>query len=181
MTRQIILRSENKEDAAEKDHDDRDNDVTVNKLCGDAEEDNVKKTGSSEVSVTKGKPAKNKGKLIMDATVADQMIAYPTDLGLLSRSREESERLIDALCKKLAIKDKPRTYRRIARKEYLNLAKKKNKSKKEIREGIGKQLRYLNRNLKSIDKLLDQTGGMNFPLEHRDQRIYLVIQHIYSQ
>ena len=43
MTRQIILRSENKEDAAEKDHDDRDNDVTVNKLCGDAEEDNVKK------------------------------------------------------------------------------------------------------------------------------------------
>ena len=99
MTRQIILRSENKEDAAEKDHDDRDNDVTVNKLCGDAEEDNVKKTGSSEVSVTKGKPAKNKGKLIMDATVADQMIAYPTDLGLLSRSREESERLIDALWK----------------------------------------------------------------------------------
>ncbi|MFZ2801056.1 MAG: IS5 family transposase [Syntrophorhabdus sp.] len=181
MTRQIILRSENKEDAAEKDHDDRDNDVTVNKLCGDAEEDNVKKTGSSEVSVTKGKPAKNKGKLIMDATVADQMIAYPTDLGLLSRSREESERLIDALCKKLAIKDKPRTYRRIARKEYLNLAKKKNKSKKEIREGIGKQLRYLNRNLKSIDKLLDKTGGTRFPLGHRDQRIYWVIQHIYSQ
>lgn len=49
--------------------------------------------------MTKGKPAKNKGNLIMDATVADQMIAYPTDLGLLSRSREESERLIDALWK----------------------------------------------------------------------------------
>ncbi|MBK7480480.1 MAG: hypothetical protein IPI69_12705 [Bacteroidales bacterium] len=179
MTRQIILRSENKEDAAEKDHDDRDNDVTVNKLCGDAEEDNVKKTGSSEVSVTKGKPAKNKGKLIMDATVADQMIAYPTDLGLLSRSREESERLIDALCKKLAIKDKPRTYRRIARKEYLNLAK-KTKSKRKSRRNW-KKLRYLNRNLKSIDKLLDKTGGTRFPLGHRDQRIYWVIQHIYSQ
>jgi len=79
------------------------------------------------------KPEKNKGKLIMDATVADQMIAHPTDLGLLSRSREESERLIDELCKKLDVKDRPRTYRRLARKQYLNLARKKNKSKKEIR------------------------------------------------
>ena len=117
----------------------------------------------------------------MDATVADQMISYPTDFGLLARSREESERLIDKLCKELSIKNKPRTYRRIARKEYLNLAKKKNKSKKEIRKGIGKQLRYLSRNLKSIEKLLDSTADVSFPLEHRDRRIYWVIQHIYSQ
>ena len=117
----------------------------------------------------------------MDATVADQMIAYPTDLGLLARSREESERLIDELCKKLDIKHKPRTYRRLARKLYLNVAKKKNKSKKEIHKGIGQQLRYLRRNLKNIDKLLDTTEGMSFPLEHRDQRIYWVIQHIYEQ
>jgi hypothetical protein len=173
MTRQIILRSEKKEDAAEKDLNDSENDMTRNKLDSDIEEDNIK--GTEE------KPATNKGKLIMDATVADQMIAYPTDLGLLSRSREESERLIDELCKELDIKNKPRTYRRKARKEYLNLAKKKNKSKKEIRKGIGKQLRYLSRNLKSIDNLLDNTGSMRFPLEHRDQRIYWVIQHIYSQ
>ena len=38
---------------------------------------------------------KNKGKLKLDATVTDQMIVYPTDLGLLNRSREELERLID--------------------------------------------------------------------------------------
>jgi len=59
------------------------------------------------------------------------MIAYPTDLGLLARSREDSERLIDELCVELNIRDKPRTYRRKARKEYLNLAKRKNKSKKK--------------------------------------------------
>jgi len=105
----------------------------------------------------------------------------PTDLGLLSRSREESERLIDELCKELDIKDKPRTYRCLARKQYLNLAKKKNKSKKEIRKGIGQQLRYLRRNLKTIDNLLDTAEGMSFPLDHRDQRIYWVIQHIYEQ
>ena len=73
-----------------------------------------------------GKVAKPKGTLIVDATVADQMIVYPTDLGLLSRSREESERLIDELCKALEIGEKPRTYRRKARKQYLLLAKKKN-------------------------------------------------------
>lgn len=181
MTRQIILRSENKEDAAEEDLNDSGNDMTMNKLGGSIKEDNIKGNEGSEGTGTEEKPPKNKGKLIMDATVADQMIAYPTDLGLLSRSREESERLIDGLCKELNIKNKPRTYRRIARKEYLNLAKNKNKSKKEIRKGIGQQLRYLNRNLKNIDRLLDRSGNMSFPLEHRDQRIYWVIQHIYEQ
>src|SRR4030043_1161621 len=156
MTRQIILRSEKKEDAAEKDLNDPDDDMTINKLDRGTEEGDLNENKGSKEKATEEKPVKNKGKLIMDATVADQMLAYLTDLGLLSRSREESERLIDELCKKLDIKHKPRTYRRLARKQYLNLAKKKNKSKKEIRKGIGQQLRYLSRNLKSIDKLLDR-------------------------
>jgi hypothetical protein len=182
MTRQIILRSENKGDAAEGDLNDSGNDMTMNKLDSDNEENIIKGNEGSEVKGSEEKQAKNKGKLIMDATVADQMISYPTDLGLLSRSREESERLIDELCKILVITNKPRTYRRLARKQYLNLAKKKNKSKKEIRKGIGQQLRYLSRNLKNIDKLLDRTREVvGFPLEHRDQRIYWVIQHIYEQ
>jgi IS5 family transposase len=46
---------------------------------------------------------------------------------------------------------------------------------------IGQQLRYFRRNLKSIDKILDTSEGMNFPLENRDQRIYWVIQHKYDQ
>jgi IS5 family transposase len=181
MTRQIILRSEKKEEAAKKDLNDSGNDMTINKLNRGIEEVDLKGNEGSKETEAEEKPVKNKGKLIMDATVADQMISYPTDLGLLSRSREESERLIDELCKKLGIKDKPRTYRRLARKQYLNLARKKNKSKKEIRKGVGQQLRYLRRNLKTIDKLLDTVEGMSFPLEHRDQRIYWVIQHIYEQ
>ena len=186
MTRQIILRSEGKEDAAKKDLDDHSNDITTSKLDSGEEEVSLPtKQGSNEVgskeTVTEQKPKGNKGKLIVDATVADQMIAYPTDLGLLSRSREESERLIDGLCKALVINDKPRTYRRLARKQYLNVAKKKNKSKNEIPKAIGQQLRYLRRNLKSIDKLLDKAPGMSFPLAHRDQRIFWTIQHLYHQ
>src|SRR4030042_405024 len=72
--------------------------------------------------------------------------------------------------------EKPRTYRRLARKQYLNVAKKKNKSKSELRKAIGQQLRYLRRNLKSINGLLDQRPEMSFPLETRDQRIFWVIQ-----
>jgi IS5 family transposase len=106
------------------------------------------------------------------------MIAYPTDLGLLARSREESERLIDALCKKLIVTEKTKTYRRLARKQYLNVAKKKNKTRKELRKAIGQQLRYLKRNLRSINELLDKAPQMSFPLKSRDQKIFWVVQHI---
>lgn len=124
---------------------------------------------------------KAKGKLKLDATVADQMIKYPTDLDLLNDSREESERIIDVLCEMLEVEKKPRTYRRKARQNYLGLAKKKKKSTKEIRKVIGKQLNYLNRNLKSIHTLLDKFESIAFPLSHRDQQIFFVIQHIYAQ
>ncbi len=125
--------------------------------------------------------AENKGKLLLDATVADQMIVYPTDFGLVAKSRQESERLIDVICEKLDIEQKPRTYRRNARKAYLDLAKKKHKTKKEIRKGIGKQLRFLRRNIKSIHCLLDKAENQPFPLDARDQKIFFVIQHILDQ
>jgi len=126
-------------------------------------------------------PPENKGKLLLDATVADQMIVYPTDFGLVANSRQESERLIDVICEKLNITQKPRTYRRNARKAYLDLAKKKHKTKKEIRKGIGKQLRFLRRNIKSINGLLDKAETQPFPLDTRDQKIFFVIQHILDQ
>jgi len=185
MSRQIILRSEGKDDAAKKDLDDHSNDITSRKFDSSndvslsAKQDPIK-IESKEI-VPEQKPKENKGILIVDATVADQMIVYPTDLGLLSKSREESERIIDELCKVLDINNKPRTYRRLARKKYLNVAKKKSKSKNEIHKAIGQQLRYLRRNLNSIDKILDTAPGMSFPLEYRDQRIYWVIQNIYDQ
>ena len=123
---------------------------------------------------------KNQGKLLLDATVADQMIVFPTDFGLISNSRQESERIIDIICDALNI-EKPRTYRRNARKAYLDLAKKKRKTKKEIRKGIGKQLHFLRRNIKTIHRLLDKAEKYPFPLDTRDQKIFFVIQHIFDQ
>jgi hypothetical protein len=60
-----------------------------------------------------------------------------TDLNLLNDSREKSEMLIDVLYSKWKLLNdsvlKPRTYREIARKEYLKVAQKKHKTKREIR------------------------------------------------
>jgi transposase, IS5 family len=60
--------------------------------------------------------------------VADQEITYPTELKLLN-TRENLERIIDLLYLRPADGTKPRTYRRIARRQYLNIAKKKKKTK----------------------------------------------------
>ena len=143
-------------------------------------------------------PAKNKGTLKVDATVADQQITFPTDLKILATARQETERLVDVLyaqiklkaeaeAKKKAestkpkLKPKPRTYRREARQEYLKIVKLKRKSKNSIRKAIGKQLRYIKRNVATIERLLDLFKEERFPLKHRDLRQYWIIQTVYDQ
>lgn len=122
-----------------------------------------------------------KGKLKLDATVADIYIKHPTDLDLLHTARERSEQIIDLLHDKLPDSKKPRTYRRVARKDYLSLAKKNSKSQKQIRKGLRKQLSCLNRNFGHIEKMLDELTGEPFPLTPKLQRDYWVIQEVYRQ
>jgi hypothetical protein len=123
----------------------------------------------------------NRGRVIFDATACPQDIAYPTDLDLLSDAREKSEQLIDMLYDPTIHKNKPRTYRKIARKNYLHTAQKKNKSNKVIRSAVGRQLRFLSRNLKSINKLLNSFSTVSIPLEKRDYKYLLVINFLYQQ
>jgi IS5 family transposase len=124
-------------------------------------------------------PVTHKCRVLFDATACPQDIAYPTDLGLLSEAREKSQELIDVIYEKALHLNKPRTYRKEARKEFLKIAQKKNKSRKEIRKGVGKQLRYLARNLRSLDKLLDKCD--QFPLDQRQQKYLMVIHRLYQQ
>jgi len=124
---------------------------------------------------------RNRGRVIFDATACPQDIAYPTDLNLLSDAREKSEHLIDMLYDRGIHTNKPRTYREVARKRYLQTAQKKNKSHKEIRSAVGRQLRFLNRNLKSINKLLNSFSSVSIPLEKRDFKYLLVINFLYQQ
>jgi IS5 family transposase len=141
-----------------------------------------KKTGGKKKDDRDGPPpgdAANRGEVIYDATACPQDIAYPTDLGLLNRSREITEELIDVLHRKQPLGKKPRTYRKTARKAYLKAAQNKNPSKKTIRKGIKSQLQYLRRNFKTVERMLDGFGV--FPLDHKLQRKYWIIQTVYLQ
>lgn len=122
----------------------------------------------------------HKGKLIMDATVAPQNITFPTDLKLLNAARIKSEQLIDLLYNPaLHGSVKPRTYRNIAKKTFLNTAKKKAKSNKEIYKANGRQLRFLRRNLSHIDTLIE--SYVHLPLKHKELKYLLVIRTVYDQ
>ena len=134
-----------------------------------------------EVVDDKRETVKNKGKLKLDATVADQYITYPNDLGLLNKAREKTEKMIDVLFDHLRgeLKIKPRTYRREARKRYLAQAKTKQKNKTKLRMTIRYQLNCLDRNLLSINKMLDMLP-LN-PLPHRTMRELWVIHTLNQQ
>lgn len=124
-------------------------------------------------------PPAHGGTMIVDATACPQDIAYPTDLGVLNSCREKSEELMDIAFFHSTIGRKPRNYRRKARRDYLLTAQKKNKSRKESRTAIGKQLRYLKRNLAIIGRLLDNCEGI--PFNRKEYKYWLVIQQAYAQ
>lgn len=124
----------------------------------------------------------NKGKLIIDVTCAPADVAYPTDLNLLNSAREKTEKIIDTLHKPLKDKSvKPRTYRKKARKEYLKAAKSRRLSARQRRIAVGKQLRYLRRNLRHINALLDKLDNGLKLLSSRQYHDLLIIDEVYRQ
>lgn len=141
----------------------------------------------SKAVVTDEQPEKevrNKGTLKMDATVAPQHIGYPTDTRLLHEARLSSEKLIDKLYQGSTLwKKKPRTYRRNARKAYLAFAKNRKPGKRAIKRTRGKQLRYLRRNLKHINHMLDklEEAGQAVNWKFPDWQRLWVIQELYRQ
>ena len=122
----------------------------------------------------------NSGTLLLDATIAEQQIEYPTDLKLLNESREQLERMIRQVCKEGNL-HQPRMYKNNARKQYLTLAKKKKKTKKQIRKGLRSQLQYVSRDLKYINKLLEDHSTLKKALDKRDGKLLQVIHEVYRQ
>ena len=101
---------------------------------------------------------RNEGKLLLDGPCTPADIKYPTDIEILSEAREETEKIIDKLYEEIKEKrkEKPRTYREVARKNYLAIVKERSVSKKERRKGIKKQLQYIKRNLSHIEKMIEE-------------------------
>ena len=126
----------------------------------------------------------NKGKLQSDATVADQYITFPTDNGILNESRKKCEGLIDKLYHHAGSQGvKPRTYRRTMDKDWLDYSKKKKKTEATHRKMTRKLLESLKRDIKHIDRMLDQVElrGEQMPVTHRDLRLLWIIRTAYQQ
>lgn len=136
-----------------------------------------KEEGNESIPTDEGQ---NKGKLLLDATCAPADISYPTDLGLLNEAREKLEHIIDVLHEpQKCDKQKPRTYREKARKEYLSVAKQRKAGAKKIRKAVGKQLRYVKRDLAIIEEL-SQSMSLSL-LGRKEYRELLVISELYRQ
>lgn len=122
----------------------------------------------------------NKGKLIIDATCAPADIRYPTDISLINEAREKSEKFIDILFSPLiGTQRKPRTYRKKARRLYVSHVKNRKHSTKQRRKVVGQQLRFLGRNLRTIEQLAEQVSLTL--LNRRQYRDMLVIHELYRQ
>ncbi|MGJ0975193.1 IS5 family transposase, partial [Enterococcus avium] len=116
------------------------------------------------------------GTLILDATCSPQNIKYPTDTELLNDARTHAETIIDTLCAENNWK-RPRIYRKVARKVYLNVVRRKKKARKWLRAQLRKLLGFLNRDAKIIRKFL--TKGTTLSEKH--QTWWEIIQKIYDQ
>ena len=92
---------------------------------------------------------------ICDATVAPQYIRYPQDTSLLNEARLKLETMIDFFCEVYSL-EKPRTYRKVAHKEYLAFAKSKRSSSEKIRATVKAQLGYVRRDLGYIDDFMHE-------------------------
>ena len=154
------------------------------KVCFADRIEEVKVTSSSTDDDASSK-IPNKGKLKLDATVADQYITYPNDLGLLNEAREKTEAIIDELFGLLrdVLTTKPRTYRKVARKKYLAESKKRQKNKKTLRSAIRYMLNCLDRNIRSIHEMLDifETQEQACPLNDKQMRQLWIIHTLNEQ
>ncbi|MBD2525403.1 IS5 family transposase [Nostoc sp. FACHB-133] len=156
------------------------NQEMVKEMCLEtSSQSNQKKTAEPEEE--RSEP-KNRGKLILDATCAPGDISYPTDLELLNQARKQTERIIDLLYEQIkgTLQKKPRTYRKIARKDYLEVAKKRRVAQKDRRKALKKQLQYIKRNLSHIDHLI-VLGASLEGLTNGQYKTLLVVAEIFRQ
>lgn len=126
------------------------------------------------------KEEKNKGKLLMDATVAPADIRYPTDLSLLNQSREIIEKAVDCVWKHAKHHGHKLPYsKKKAHKSYMNIAKSKKPKKKAIQSAIKDQLGYIENGMLQLHRLMSNTPGVELPT-WIDERLE-VIAKVYDQ
>lgn len=117
--------------------------------------------------------------VMFDATVVPSEVRDPTDTGLLNQAREGLVDQVDTIGK--AVGKRFRTYKRVARKGYLDFSKKRRKGKKKIRGAIKKLTQYVRRNLKQFEEGLRLLHARGQSLSPRVLERYAVIRKLYAQ
>jgi len=117
--------------------------------------------------------------LLVDATVYESDIAYPTDCGLLEHARQFCVQQIQHLSRVAGTK--VRTYCRVARRAYLNFTKKKRKTKKQIRRMHKTLLQYVRRHIKQVTSLLEQAGAKGHELPAAIVKKFETVKTLYGQ
>lgn len=160
-----MIIQEAQKDGAEKVDSDDDTNHSGNDNCKNANESD------------KQKEPENSGTIIVDATCAPQNIKFPQDIELLNEAREKLEKIIDKASDENGFY-RPRMYRKIARKDYLQLVKCKKRTSKKVRKAIKKQLQYLRRDFGYIDNLIENNSVI---LSEKDAELLAVLRKVYEQ
>jgi len=92
--------------------------------------------------------------MLADGTVIPENIKYPNDVGLLNDVRQWVVEKIKGIGKDVG--RKYRTYCRKARQVYLNFAKSKRKTKRQIKRAKRQMLQFVRRNLRQLEEALGE-------------------------
>lgn len=136
---------------------------------------------SPDDDFTDGQGRLHKGDLKIDATCSDAEIRYPTDIDLLNDGTRVLNRYIDKLCTKFDLLH-PITFAKQSRKVFLEVIKRKRKSKRLIKDAKSKMLTYLYRDIQSFTHLIAIHGSQLLDgLKCSEKRTLRAIIHVYYQ
>lgn len=114
-------------------------------------------------------------RLILDATVFPANISYPNDVKLLNATREWCCEMILRVKNSVDPSRKVRTYRRSARRVYLNFQKRKRKTKAFIRKSRNQMRRFLKRNIAQLNQLMAEVD-IQIKAEHHIMKKWMISQ-----
>ena len=154
------------------------NEVLVGIMETIPEPDGAAKDGTDKMPAqkTKGKDEPELT-LIIDATCSPEDIRFPQDESLLNEAREKLEKMIDQLFRQSGDSVKARTYREVARKDHLSFAKSKKRTEENTRDAVGKQLRYVARDIGHVQAYLER----GLELDKKWETLFETIKALYEQ
>lgn len=117
--------------------------------------------------------------MLVDATVFPENVKYPSDVGLLNKAREWLVERVTAMGRRL--EHRYRTYKRTARKVYLNFAKKKTKRKKTVEKAKRQMLNFVRRLIGQFHDAKTKLGQLGRKVERQMLERFQVVQRLYEQ